>query len=516
MQVFKRSCLPKLGLMLLPAMLWASQVAFAQTTLYSFESGVAPWTPNGGEDTTPPTLSQGTIGATHGVSSLKWATFSPVFQGDFSYSNDGGASFSTLQSNLPASGRIALDITIPSDGGFTSDFLGITVALNDDGGFQPSGQRFLGGNPGTYQVEFDLAEFWTQPATWTFSELNIAMNTNPGPGFAGSTVYVDNIRLLPPEPPKMPLTVYEEDFDCAGGSCDPGQTANFYRFSEDITPPAIAGGVGVDGSNALQWQILGPGLDTVGGVGVNNRLDGTRIIGAPVVPTGQASDFKTGDFVVSFDLKADADLSFVLEFRTDDPDMADVGGGGSEVPSRFYYIDEELLSITPADGWKHFELNLEDASFNQNGTNGFRPDLANLIQLNFAPDAFDATTTILMDNLSFDYLVPIEGTPGDFNGDKKVDAADYTVWRDNFGSDTALPNDNNLGTPIAAAHYELWKSNFGLGGSGSNDGSLAGSAAPEPSTFAMTLLSVAGILLATNHRRANDDDARKPNRNFGA
>jgi hypothetical protein len=485
--------------------MWSAQLAFAQTTLYSFESGVSPWTPNGGDDTTPPTLSQGTTGATDGSFSLQWDTSSPSFQPDFSYINDTGASFSTLQAELPSSARLALDITIANDGSFTSDFLGVTVALNDDGGFQASNQKFLGGNPGTYEMEFDLADFWTQPATWTFSELNIAMNTNPGAGLANSTVYIDNIRLLPPAPPKMPLNVYAQDFDCVGGFCDPGQTASFYRFSEDITPPAIAGGQGVDGSNALQWQILGPGLDTVGGVGVNNREDGSRIIGAPVVPSGQAGDFDLGDFVISFDLKTDADLTFTLEYRTDDPDVADPGEGGTEQPSRFYYSDAELTSITPADNWKHFEINLEDANQNQAGTFGFRPDLANLLQLNFAPDAFDATATILLDNLRFDYLVPIEGTPGDFNENGVVDAADYTVWRNSLGSGTALPNDNSIGAPITIAHYELWKSNFGQGGGGSTNGSLQGSAAPEPSTFAMAIVSVVGALLASSRRRASDD-----------
>jgi hypothetical protein len=108
-----------------------------------------------------------------------------------------------------------------------------------------------------------------------------------------------------------------------------------------------------------------------------------------------------------------------------------------------------------------------------------------------------------MDNLSFDYLVPIEGTPGDFNENGVVDAADYTVWRNNLGSGTALPNDNSIGAPITIAHYELWKSNFGQGGSA--NGSLQGSAVPEPSTFAMAFVSVMGALLASSRRRASDD-----------
>ena len=37
------------------------------------------------------------------------------------------------------------------------------------------------------------------------------------------------------------------------------------------------------------------------------------------------------------------------------------------------------------------------------------------------------------------------GPAGDFNNDGKVDAADYTVWRDNLGSDFNLAgNGDNL------------------------------------------------------------------------
>jgi hypothetical protein len=54
------------------------------------------------------------------------------------------------------------------------------------------------------------------------------------------------------------------------------------------------------------------------------------------------------------------------------------------------------------------------------------------------------------------------GQEGDFNQDGFVNAADYTVWRDNFGSSTALPNDPN-GTPVGTASYNTWKAHFGQG-----------------------------------------------------
>lgn len=67
-------------------------------------------------------------------------------------------------------------------------------------------------------------------------------------------------------------------------------------------------------------------------------------------------------------------------------------------------------------------------------------------------------------NGRFRYFTTAEppGQDGDFNSDGIVDAADYTKWRDNLGSTTALPNDPN-GTPVGAAAYDTWKAHFGQG-----------------------------------------------------
>ena len=52
------------------------------------------------------------------------------------------------------------------------------------------------------------------------------------------------------------------------------------------------------------------------------------------------------------------------------------------------------------------------------------------------------------------------GLPGDYNNDGTVDAADYTVWRDNLGSTQFLPNDI---TPdvVDQSDYDVWFANFG-------------------------------------------------------
>jgi hypothetical protein len=66
-------------------------------------------------------------------------------------------------------------------------------------------------------------------------------------------------------------------------------------------------------------------------------------------------------------------------------------------------------------------------------------------------------------------ILPGATTLGDFNGDNKVDAADYVVWR------KTMPTD--------FAKYDEWRSNFGNpSGSGSSQSLSSGSSVPEPST----------------------------------
>jgi hypothetical protein len=113
------------------------------------------------------------------------------------------------------------------------------------------------------------------------------------------------------------------------------------------------------------------------------------------------------------------------------------------------------------------------------------------------------------------------GTPpamGDFNSDGKVDAIDYIVWRNNDGSDMALPNDNGLGAPVRADHYTLWRSNFGntagpvttatdlyirsMSISNSAASGLGNAAVPEPGTFVYLISAATGTAGLVRRRRS--------------
>ncbi|MEN1678657.1 MAG: hypothetical protein AAGJ46_03640 [Planctomycetota bacterium] len=79
------------------------------------------------------------------------------------------------------------------------------------------------------------------------------------------------------------------------------------------------------------------------------------------------------------------------------------------------------------------------------------------------------------------------GLPGDYNGDGAVDAADFTVWRDNLGTAFAGADGNSDGI-VNTADYQVWRNNLGRRAGAAT----AAVAAPEPSAAAvLTLAAVA-------------------------
>ena len=136
----------------------------------------------------------------------------------------------------------------------------------------------------------------------------------------------------------------------------------------------------------------------------------------------------------------------------------------------------EILSATTG------RVTLDRVSLNITFTNGLPKSVLFTLYDNNAEGTLGNPTgehAFYFNNLKIER--PPFGTPGDYNGNSTVDAADYIVWRKNNGTNNTLPYDNGLGTPIGPPHYNLWRQNFGnTGGTGTSTGLYQ--AVPEPGT----------------------------------
>jgi hypothetical protein len=103
--------------------------------------------------------------------------------------------------------------------------------------------------------------------------------------------------------------------------------------------------------------------------------------------------------------------------------------------------------------------------------------------------------TVYIDNIRVG-TTPV-GSPGDYNEDGAVDAADYVFWRKAAGQGLDdLPNDNDDAGPVGESEYTLWRTNFGSGTGGG--GSLGG--VPEPASAGLLAIAVLCSLGTTRRR----------------
>ena len=87
--------------------------------------------------------------------------------------------------------------------------------------------------------------------------------------------------------------------------------------------------------------------------------------------------------------------------------------------------------------------------------------------------------------------------PGDYNNNGKVDAADYTKWRNNLGAAIALPNEGITPGMVTTEDYDLWKTNFGMmAGSGSiaDQSARANGAVPEPTGLVLLIAALSPLV----------------------
>ena len=164
--------------------------------------------------------------------------------------------------------------------------------------------------------------------------------------------------------------------------------------------------------------------------------------------------------------------------------------------------DGQLLGNTPDQGFVNPRTTFNNTRFHIGEVQGGSAPWPGLI------DEFRISDSIVYDmNSNFTpptapFPTPPSGVIGDYNNNGKVDAADYTVWRDNLGTSNVLPNDSTPGS-VTSADYTVWKSNFGLPGSGS---AATGNVVPEP-TGAVTAV-LAFFAFACGSRQCRSPQAK--------
>ncbi|QDU88837.1 hypothetical protein Pla175_22210 [Pirellulimonas nuda] len=92
---------------------------------------------------------------------------------------------------------------------------------------------------------------------------------------------------------------------------------------------------------------------------------------------------------------------------------------------------------------------------------------------------------------------------GDYNGDGRVDAADYTVWRDQRGATLLTSADGNGDGQVDELDLTVWKLQFGQSAA-SAAARAASAAVPEPAT-AVILLAALAACVAPRRRRLRTD-----------
>lgn len=207
----------------------------------------------------------------------------------------------------------------------------------------------------------------------------------------------------------------------------------------------------------------------------------------------------------------------ILQVDRSSGEMKLLNEGPDSYNTDFYQLTSAGGSLNPA-GWNSLHDQLPNwletgvananslAEANLSGSTLFGPatDRSLGIAYNKTVDARDiqltyTTTGGVSVAAEVRYINAPAGVPGDYNQNGTVDAADYAVWRNRLGQNFQLPNEVSGVTPgqVTSHDYTEWKKRFG---NTSGSGSTSPSAVPEPTTFALIILSVATGACFTRRR----------------
>jgi hypothetical protein len=151
----------------------------------------------------------------------------------------------------------------------------------------------------------------------------------------------------------------------------------------------------------------------------------------------------------------------------------------------FISIDPYTLSDRPYDGATQYKgllgFVLPAALTNSQGTSIPYVDLATL---------FPNGSNYYRNMTSGMHVVAgpvLLGMSGDYNRDGTVDASDYTVWRNTFGSEIDLRADGDHDGHVTSSDYEYWKTRFGNTSDVGNSDLVEN--VPEPTAISLAMVT---------------------------
>jgi autotransporter-associated beta strand protein len=248
---------------------------------------------------------------------------------------------------------------------------------------------------------------------------------------------------------------FSQDVDILNGSTGTGRLAELHSDNTSLTQ-TFSGTVGGNGS----YRRTGAGGTTVFS-GANTYSGGTTVEAGTLTVSGTAATLGTGNVSVT-------------------GGVLDIASGVANA-----IADTATLSIT--DGMANLGSGINELVA--------ALTLGGMMQ---DPGTYGSSTSTAMFQLDQYFsgmgiiTVPSVGLDGDYNGDGKVDAADYALWRSDPASYGGDPDG-----------YNTWRNNFGaMAGSGA--GSASSTAVPEPAS--LTLLALACALMLAGVRRAGSAD----------
>jgi hypothetical protein len=110
--------------------------------------------------------------------------------------------------------------------------------------------------------------------------------------------------------------------------------------------------------------------------------------------------------------------------------------------------------------------------------------------------ALAAEASFGMEDQFVTLLTPAE--PGDYNADGQVSAADYSVWRTDYGS-TDLSADGNVDGKVDAADYVIWRKQFQASAGGASI--FLSVSVPESTTTVFAIIAIVSIDLRFRRKR---------------